>query len=459
MESPCEDWRTNRRTLKARQKFFLNNEFASDIKFLLSNGDRVFAHKLFLSVHSPVFAAMFHGPLATKEDSIELSDCDDKVHILEFLKYLYCEECELSWENLFTILYLSKKYLVSVLEEKCLQFASADLNLDTVFPALRLAANFGEKSLQQKCFDFICPNIREILKTDHFLQLDLDTLKIVLREDNLYVNEIEIFKAVDKWCERQSDPPGNPSSDPTGKRRLLGDAVYLIRFPIMEVSDFSTHCARSGFLTPEECCDLFCFLNRTKKSTSDDDELTNELTKLHLFPRKKRCESLHQINEQRVASILSRQAIINRSDKHYNDDKTDGLGFEVDKPIKLVGVTLFGDPTENRILDFRIADNDLSEVMFANPDCVFFTDQSQKCSSGSFRMLFQTGVNIMPRKKYSIHLKMTGPASNSGTYGCSWHLSKDGIRFSFHRVHSPNGTDPSKGQFPELLYYNMEQNC
>ena len=69
MEVGNKDWRRDKKTLKDRFEFLVNNEFGSDIKFLLRNGDQIFAHTFPLFANSPVFAAMFHGPFATKKRS------------------------------------------------------------------------------------------------------------------------------------------------------------------------------------------------------------------------------------------------------------------------------------------------------------------------------------------------------------------------------------------------------
>ena len=45
------------------------------------------AHKLVLSISSPVFEAMFYGELAETGDSIELPDCEYE-SLLELFRYM-----------------------------------------------------------------------------------------------------------------------------------------------------------------------------------------------------------------------------------------------------------------------------------------------------------------------------------------------------------------------------------
>ena len=200
MEVDDQDWRTARETMEDRQEFFVNNELASDIRFSLRNGDHIFAHKFPLTVNSPVFAAMFHGPLATKEDVIEILDCDNKEAFVEFLRYLYSGLCMFTWENVFDILYMAKKYLISCLVEECKKFLSHNINVNNALAILQQADKFEEEELKEKCIKYICLNVKEILKTEHFLKLDLKTLKIILKQDRLNIRDTELFKFIDLWC-------------------------------------------------------------------------------------------------------------------------------------------------------------------------------------------------------------------------------------------------------------------
>ena len=66
-----KNWQTTRPTIGERSKFMFNNDLFSDVKFVVQkviaeSEDRqvIPAHKLVLSIGSPVFEAMFYGELA-----------------------------------------------------------------------------------------------------------------------------------------------------------------------------------------------------------------------------------------------------------------------------------------------------------------------------------------------------------------------------------------------------------
>ena len=89
------------------------------------------AHKLVLSIASPVSEAMFYGDLAETTDSIELPDCEYD-SLLELFRYMYSDEVILSGSNVMGVLYLAKKYMPS-LAEKCTKYLQDKLDPSNVF--------------------------------------------------------------------------------------------------------------------------------------------------------------------------------------------------------------------------------------------------------------------------------------------------------------------------------------
>ena len=82
-----ENWQTTRPAVRERSKFIFNNDLFSDVNFVIGKRDGesgrgkrsklvIPAHKLVLSIGSPVFEAMFYGELAETTDSIELPHCE-----------------------------------------------------------------------------------------------------------------------------------------------------------------------------------------------------------------------------------------------------------------------------------------------------------------------------------------------------------------------------------------------
>ena len=134
-----KNWQTVRPTIRERSKFIFNNTLFSDVKFVAQGADGeneskqvIPAHKLELSISSPVFEAMFYGELAETTDFIELPDCEYD-SLLELFRYIYCDEVNLSGSNLMGVLYLAKKYMVPSLADKCTEYLQDNLDPSNVF--------------------------------------------------------------------------------------------------------------------------------------------------------------------------------------------------------------------------------------------------------------------------------------------------------------------------------------
>lgn len=65
-----------------------------------------------------------------------------------------------------------------------------------------------------------------------------DTLVAVLERDTLGIREVRLFNAVVRWseaeCQRQQF-----QVTPENKRKVLGKALGLIRFPLMTIEEFA----------------------------------------------------------------------------------------------------------------------------------------------------------------------------------------------------------------------------
>ena len=446
MEVGNEDWRRDKKTLKDRFEFLVNNEFGSDITFLLRNGDQIFAHTFPLLANSPVFAAMFHGPLATKKGVIEILDCDNEETFVEFLRYLYCEHCELNWENVFDILYVAKKYLVSSLVEECVNFLSQDINVNNALLVLQQASKFAEEELLQKCVKYICSNVSQILESEDFLNLDLDTLKIILKQDELNIKEIELFKFVQFWCDHKLAGAERETEHLNAERELLSDALYLIRFPVMSALDFAENCAPSGFLTPIEYSNILCYLVRKKGCTTENDKLISELIIPHGFSARERL-----LNIPANLKCCSR-AFSGSGPWGYSAGHIDAVRFHVNKKIKLWGVTVFGNALQNVVKQLYIeSDKQRFKLEIKKPYETVMIPESVLSADDSFRVFFGEAVTILPQKNYDLCMEMSGPYSKSSSY--TKEKIVDGTIFTFlNSAKSSNSTTGTDGQFPELWY-------
>lgn len=275
--SSSDDWQATKRTIRERTSLMINNPLMSDVKFAVpldpgsstgSGSQLIYAHKLLLSLSSPVFHAMFYGNVADTREIIPLSDCHSR-SLIEFIRYLYSDEVHLTSGNVFELLYLAKKYIVPFLAESCCRFLESELRETNVFRILEHARLFSEPDLEQRCWQLLEAKTTACLQSEGLLWISRDTLSSLLKRDTLSLvdGECAIFKAARRWaaanCKlRDFEPTGDKL------RGVLKEVLYLIRFPMMPPRLFEDIVVPSGILTEQEISQVHMFHKQGASSTA-----------------------------------------------------------------------------------------------------------------------------------------------------------------------------------------------
>ena len=89
-----------------------------------------------------------------------------------------------------------------------------------------------------------------------FTDIDYDTLMTILQRDSLGIREHRVFDAVVRWaeceCLRQEIEINSEN-----KRKVLQNALNLLRYPLMTVEEFAAGPAQSDLLKKEEVVEIF----------------------------------------------------------------------------------------------------------------------------------------------------------------------------------------------------------
>ncbi|KAH0617197.1 hypothetical protein JD844_029017 [Phrynosoma platyrhinos] len=266
---PAYNWQATKPTLQERFVFLFNNELLSDVHFVVGHKGRaggchlIPAHRFVLAVGSAAFDAMFNGGMATTSTEIELLDVEPAI-FLALRKFLYSDEVQIGPETVTTTLYTAKKYAVPALEAHCVELLKKNLRADTAFMLLTQARLFDEPQLASLCLENIDKNTSNAINAEGFTDIDLDTLVAVLERDTLGIREVRLFNAVVRWsraeCQRQQ-----LQVFPENRRKALGKALSLIRFPLMTVEESAAGPAQSGILTDHKVLSLFLHLTVNPK--------------------------------------------------------------------------------------------------------------------------------------------------------------------------------------------------
>ena len=155
-----------------------------------------------------------------------------------------------------TTLYTAKKYAVPALEKACVDFLKCNLSSDNAFMLLTQARLFDEPQLATLCLETIDKNTTEALAAEGFLDIDLETLCVVLARDTLGIRECKLFLAACRWAEAECHRR-HVAATADQQRMMLGRALQLVRFPLMTVEEFAVGAAQSKILTDREVVELF----------------------------------------------------------------------------------------------------------------------------------------------------------------------------------------------------------
>ncbi|MCJ8745140.1 hypothetical protein PDJAM_G00126970 [Pangasius djambal] len=433
---PVYNWQATKSTVKERFAFLFNNEVLSDVHFLVGKGmgvQRIPAHRFVLAVGSAVFDAMFNGGMATTSTEIELPDVEPAA-FLALLKFLYSDEVQIGPETVMTTLYTAKKYAVPALEAHCVEFLKKNLRADNAFMLLTQARLFDEPQLASLCLENIDKNTGDALAAEGFTDIDLDTLVAVLERDTLGVREVRLFGAAVRWAEAEAHRQ-QLQPTPENKRRVLGKALTLIRFPLMTIEEFAAGPAQSGILTDREVVSLFLHFT------------VNPKPRVEFIDRPRCCLRGKECSITRFAQVESRWGYSGTSDR---------IRFCVNRRIFVVGFGLYGSihgPTDYQV-NIQIIHTDSNTVLGQN-DTGFSCDGS----SSTFRVMFKEPVEVLPNVNYTACATLKGPDSHYGTKGMrkvTHESSGSGTKTCFtfcYAAGNNNGTSVEDGQIPEVIFY------
>ena len=136
---------------------------------------------------------MFFGKMAETADSIELPDCEYE-SLLEFLRYLYSDEVNLSGHNVMHVFYLATKYMVPSFAVKCNDYLRAHLEGSNVFSVLLHAQKFEVRDLEDQCWELIKTQAMAAVNSGEFVTLERSLVETVVKMEKLCKRKLNCSK-------------------------------------------------------------------------------------------------------------------------------------------------------------------------------------------------------------------------------------------------------------------------
>lgn len=420
------DWQSTIKTVSERTRHMFNNSDMSDISFTHEGSHKTFyAHKYVLGTSSVVFHAMFYGEMAEKSAVLHLDDTDEK-SLEEFLRFLYTDECYLTTDNVVSVMYLSKKYIIPTLTEKCVNFLQKCMDPENVLVILEQAIHFDEQELEKKCWQVIEWRTSEVTSSEYFNNIRQETIASLLKRNNLNIPESELLQAVLQWSEFQCL---QQDLEPTGENRrlVIGAAIYNLRLFSMDKEEIENHV--SALLTSEELNQIY-----QKIDGVDSQDL-----KWTLLARTRTFNAIHkEIRFERFPDygIGGRTWL-------YNKGELDQLSFSVSEDSMFHGVRLFGNSWNSK---YEVS----LEVCGAKVQTVYKSTLNDQGIPG-FDVKLKKPIVLQKDDVVTICARIKGPPSY---YGWRGHKTVQalGVTITFKDVETSNQrTCVAEGQFHELI--------
>ncbi|KAL3120099.1 hypothetical protein niasHT_003351 [Heterodera trifolii] len=162
------------------------------------------------------------------------------------------------------------------------------------------------KDFALRCLRYIDQNISALIKSEAFLQIDQDLLCVILERDLLKINEIEIWNAALRWADEQCRQNDIECST-ENRRKMLGPALFNIRFSLISKEDFTKSVVPTDVLTMEEVDSIYQQYSHQKLSD------VSELYKLK-FPTHQRYKyeetiemEIEKVSEFALEEVRSRR--------------------------------------------------------------------------------------------------------------------------------------------------------
>ena len=392
---------TTRSTIRERCQAIFNKELLSDVKFVVrdsqggSESKTIPVHKFVLAISSPVFFAMFYGDLAETKEFVEICDCEYE-SLLELFRFIYSDEANLTPDNVMQLLYLAKKYMLPSLAEKCTVFLEKNLDASNVFHVLADVQKYEEKDLLDHCWKVIEKETDKAVKSDGFVTIERSVLEEIVANNSLKIKEVELFKAVDCWAEKECAKQGLVAEGSV-KRRILGERIVKgLRFPVMEKKEFVDVVFDSEILTQRETYHMMKYFNSVLNAPVE-------------FPEEKRDGCLYTMS--RFRSLCRGW--------HYHSDCVETIGIKADKNINLHAIRFFGSDNSEYSVTLNVSNHLTGNDAIVKGNFLSEQVQSEIEDYQGYYIFLEPPIALEANTNYKITASITGPPSWYGLRGLS----------------------------------------
>ncbi|XP_021112046.1 kelch-like protein 6 isoform X1 [Heterocephalus glaber] len=217
---------------------------------------------------------MFCNDLKEKyEKKIVIKGVDaETMHTL--LDYTYTSKALITKQNVQRVLEAANLFQFLRMVDACASFLTEALNPENCVGILRLADTHSLDSLKKQVQSYIIQNFVQILNSEEFLELPVDTLYHILKSDDLYVTEeAQVFETVMRWVRHKQSE----------RLCLLPCILENVRLPLLDQWYFVDVVEADPLI--RQCPEVFSLLQEARMYHLSGNEIISERTKprMHEF--------------------------------------------------------------------------------------------------------------------------------------------------------------------------------
>ena len=291
----------------------MNTSKFLDVTFIVGSDQTEFkANRMLLALVSNVFDSMLYGPMEEgKPNSVITIEDIDADGFQCVLNFAHAKHPEITMENVASVKHICRKYGISDLAQQCDMKIDRCISAENICIVLDHSIKYKLEEYVPKCMDkmdVIGHSAREIVKSEGFMEMGMESLRLMLQCDDLRIREDKLWDAVIKWTLRKSKEglgaeDNNTSStgideEPPSQRRrlnsnrslpsgnvnqsdLLRSVCPYIRFGLMDSKYFSEKVKPTGCLSKDELIAVLEYM--TMKQSNPDYQCGKFSTKSRQF--------------------------------------------------------------------------------------------------------------------------------------------------------------------------------
>ncbi|XP_052798071.1 BTB/POZ domain-containing protein 6-like [Mya arenaria] len=459
-----EDWQSPLAVGEGLWHLFVN-QVACDMFFELGlDLERMGAHSVVLMARSVVWFRELADGLPQKDISLPEIAPEE---FTCFLRYLYTGELKIEGISVDKVLSLAERYGARELIKQLVAIQLETMDAEMFCPFVRKNENHMTELIKHKCLEYVFNQPFKVFQSGTFSILPRSFLKEILEHEMLVIDEEVLCTAVLLWVSKECET-AHMEVNGKNQRKVLGDMIYLIRFPLLSQDYFTENISEKGLLTEHEEVQLLKYFLKAKNAIQSLKFETKKRTAPKVpFKFSPHLENgptvggLHTTGSRPIlaTSETEKQGYVSRFTERgigwgYRSNRKDAIAFTVSGDIILKYIDIYGTCKDNGTLDVTVALMDTKKQ-------VSETDMKVPCQLTNASGLYEVGiendtgsygVHLKAGTEYHLILTINGGNTFYGKNGKA-KVFADGIEFNFMTSqYSTNNTNTNIGQIAALKF-------